>query len=749
MPSTLSKQLLIRISCYILPIVIIFTVWLPLIAQYHTRDIIIQDELIDTSRRFPTDLIFDELTKFNLTLQLRPLRDKQCVSLAEKILLGKVELPGGPPVPIGLPFDDYDLDKKVSGRPGWRFFFATFSIPDILLRAYELTGRDEFLVTARDIILSWGAYERSAWLPKGLLWNDHAISARILVLAKFWKLYRGHKEYKPDAAKAVFQLVARYAQLLSKPSHFTFSTNHGIIQNLSLWHICVAFPNLPSIEVYKKLVFERMSDQMAFYINDEGIVLEHSAEYQRVALEFIGMAFRYLTLMNLTIPDEWRVKYKKAKDFYAELRRPNGSLPMFGDTNMIRDQLGPPVTDIDTGGRSDILEYKKDWIPKRSRSLYPVAGYSVWWDGLDKWLNENELKQTVVAWSHFPGHAHKHADEMSVLLWAGGENWWTNVGYWPYGTKGRGKAVSWAGSNAPHLAHESTHSERNTKLLSYGSSDYLNVIDLQRRGPNEYGARRQVIYLKPNLWVVIDYTEGSEDSLTTTTWTTSPGIRIRQGNFKGSYILESEKDSANLAKFVLTSEDVNIELFRGSFEPFAGWVQGNPATSIVIKQSAKDSWSAAVWSIQDDTSPTLQFTGPPSMASWEGSENWKIVLPLASGRINIWRQDNRVFVSKDKKEASSYEEITLSEAPEIKDELSAIHQGFENAKRKYPRKNFSMHRHKKATYFVLLLFFLQEVFFLLVGRFRRKYCTTLRLLNSVGWMTVGIWIVIIYLERST
>jgi len=139
----------------------------------------------------------------------------------------------------------------------------------------------------------------------------------------------------------------------------------------------------------------------------------------------------------------------------------------------------------------------------------------------------------VVTWPYFPGHAHKHADEMSVLLWAGGYNWWTNVGYWPYGAKGRSEALSWAGSNAPHLFHESTHSKRKTKLLSYATSDYLNVIDLKRTGPNGYVARRQVIYLNPNLWIVIDCTEGSEDTLTTTAWTTSPEVKLYEEKAPG------------------------------------------------------------------------------------------------------------------------------------------------------------------------------------------------------------------------
>ena len=94
-------------------------------------------------------------------------------------------------------------------------------------------------------------------------------------------------------------------------------------------------------------------------------------------------------------------------------------------------------------------------------------------------------------------------------------------------------------------------------------------------------------------------------------------------------------------KFLLASENTNIMQFRGSFAPFAGWAANRPASAIVIEQPANDSWAVAIWSIQDGISSTSQFKGPPSMESWKCPEKWKIVLPFASGGMNIWREDNQ------------------------------------------------------------------------------------------------------------
>jgi len=692
----------------------------------------------------PGDSVLDELKRFSLELKLRCKNDSQLVGIAEKILQGEVDIPRRPSVAIGIPFDADDLDKGVPKWPSWRLLFAGFAIPDILLRAYQLTGRDDYLMAAKDVILAWASYECSAWLPRGLLWNDHAISARCLVLAEFWRLYRNHPDYETEIAKAVFQLVAHNAQLLAKPSHFTFSSNHGIMQNLALWHICLAFPTLPNADHYRQLALERMRDQMVFYINDEGVVLEHSAEYHKVGLKFMGMTFRYLNLMNMPIPEEWNGKYERAKNVYAHLRRPDGSLPMFGDTYVYSDPLGPLVTDVDADLKSEALNYQENWMPKQANSLYPVAGYSMWWDGLNQWPDKEKLTQTVVVWSNFSG-AHKHADEMSVLLWAGGQTWWTNVGYWSYGTKGRREAVSWAGSNAPHLLNESTHSERHTRLISYGSSDCLAVIDLERRGPNEYVARRQVVQLKPSLWIIIDHSLANKNYRTTTTWTTFYNTQLHQGKLPGSYVLETEKHSASLTKFVFGSEGTEIRQVKGSFSPFAGWVQNRPASAIVIEQPANNSWAVSIWSIQDSIGPTLQFKGPPSMELWKSPENWQIVLPLASGLMSIWRKGDRVCVNGDVQGGNGPKEIILSEMPQITNELAEIHTAYENAARKYPRKRYSTNRHVKATYLLSFIFILQEAFFLIYRRIDGKYYTGLRGFNSLGWIAVGIWLFAVYL----
>ena len=77
------------------------------------------------------------------------------------------------------------------------------------------------------------------------------------------------------------------------------------------------------------------------------------------------------------------------------------------------------------------------------------------------------------------------------------------------------EADSWNGSNALHLTGEDYSSERTTRMLANGSTDDLTVIDLERKGPRGYTARRQVVHVWHSLWLVIDHTLGDAERGTT------------------------------------------------------------------------------------------------------------------------------------------------------------------------------------------------------------------------------------------
>jgi hypothetical protein len=720
------------ILCFVIPVIVVLSLWMPVIGHYYVPTVGVSNEMMRAARVTPADGVLEELQNFRFSDS--SIQDEEgLVATGEKILDGVLDRSSGATTDIVFPFDPKDLKT-----PGPQLFLASFGVPRILLEAYKASGHDKFLQGAKDVILAWAEYENSAWLPTGLLWNDHAIAERMLVLAEFWRLYRRHPDHELEVAKTVLQLAARQSRLLAKPFHFTFNTNHGIMQNLALLHYFLAFPSLPDAERYKDLALSRLRDQMQFYVNDEGVVLEHSAGYQNFGIRLMAMAMRYATLSDVSIPAEWIAKYHRAQEVSSHLRRPDGTLPIFGDTGSGRSRV--QLVDLDWRGRASAFRYEESWRPHHLHSLYPVAGYSIWWDGLEKWPQARHLSQLAVTWSYFPGHAHKHADEMSLSLWSAEQRWITNIGYWPYGVPGRREAVSWSGSNAPHGVDEENNSSRETNLQYFASSERLAFIDLERKEATGYNARRQIIWKKPNIWVVVDRVSCNGHSRSRTVWNTTHDVRLEKGPIPGWFDLYGPGGKVLTGIFFGYNEIRTLAL-RGSDPPFAGWEvskgKGVPAPAILVEQPCNDSVSAVAWVLNDGK---VSGTGG-RLNAWQGPEEWAIEISLEeTGTIKLQRKLDRLVVR-----ASAEELLNLRPAPDVSAQRQQIYGALAAAADKYPRFNDNYRYRMKATQLLIFLFFIQGILLLCYQKIYGKHYSTLKLI-TVGYWLVGGFILVTFFD---
>jgi hypothetical protein len=731
---------------------VLAAVWTPLWLHYRIPQQPLSASLVERARVEPADSVLDELAGARFPGR-RWSDEPNLVPMADRLLRGEAVIPGYPPAKVRLPFDAAEVER---GLPNWQLQLASLMVPEILLSAYEATGREEFLLTARDAILGWANYERRTFRPDSYVWNDHAVVCRVAVLAHFWRLYRHHPSYDPVAARTILEFALRGGYLLAAPAHFTYATNHGIMQNLGLWHLTLAFPWIADRDSLREIAYERLKAQMGFYVNSEGIVLEHSTGYQAFGVELLGTALRYRTLMEESAPPEWVRKYEAAKVAYALMRRPDDSVPAVGDTDGGPDPFIPLVTTVDATGRAARLKSPPRPDGNPQGRLFPTAGYAIWWNGGEEKRDSTGLRQTFTAWSYFAGHGHKHADELSVLLWGDGQSWWTNVGYWNYGVPGREDAESWPGSDAPHLVHEALHSDRESRLVGAGEAQGISVLDLERRGPASYTARRQIVHLQPDVWLIVDQTTGSAGDSTTTTWTTDPDVTLTSRNAPDTYVLSAERTRSELRAAVRSSEGTRVRVIQESLSPFAGWaVQrgvARPAASVVVDQPARGSWSVMVWRL----APRSDASGvPPSSAGrgtdgddrpsvrYQSPDSWEVALSPWLGGATVHREGNRVSVELNRTQ-SARDAVTLTSVPADTTELRAIASALNQTALAYPKFRDYIPARIRITYGILAAFLMQELMLLVLGRRWKGAEVPLRRLAMAGWVVGGLWLMTVY-----
>lgn len=716
-------------------------IWVPELAHWYVKPEFPSLAAVDLARKQPQQSTLDEVAAMPLgAVAIAP---QLVVSAAEQVLRGTLNLPGFPPMPLALPFAPEDLER---GVPAFQLAVASLVSADILLEAYRMTGREVFFRQAGEIITAFARHEAKQWFDQGLMWNDHAIAARTPVLVKFWAYYRIHPAFDPAVGQLVLNLVSRSAELLAKPSFYAWRTGHGIVSNVALLQMAVAFPEMPDVSTIRGVASERFNRHLTYWINEEGVTLLHSAGYHSPGL--FAVVLRLYTLNGLAIPGDWWSRYAKAIEFDVQLRRPDNTLPMFGDTMSTPRELGM-MTVRDRDDTAGPLRARTPGVVAELFASYPVAGHAVWWDGLaGSQPSHASAAQTVMTWSHHPGLGHKLADELSMVLWAGGRTWLTNTGYWPYGVAGREHAESWGASNAPHLLGEAKDSARKSRLLGQGQGSGISFVDLERVGPSGYTVRRQVVRLaRHRSWVVLDHSLDSAAQRTATHWTLYPDVAVTPLVADGRYQVTAPDSPWGMQLSFAGSPGHKTALALGQKSPFAGWVvmdrTPTPAPSIVVTQGSQDSWSLASLTLTDkvhdsDPLPALR------MVRWINPDQWSANVPTPAGEVMLTREDNRVMAHPVNSAANADEiELALPLMPVA--ELQAVREGMHWAADNYQKFRELISYRLEATVLLLIVLICQEIIFFFMRYRLGPVVRAARVGSWLVWAMGGVWLSQVYL----
>lgn len=485
--------------------------------------------------------------------------------LAADLDQGTLRLPARPPVAFTPQFAPADLSQPESAIG---LLLASLAVPDLMVRLWRLTQDPRWLYRARDYLHGWARFERSSLIPTGFQWNDHAVAARVFVLTRYlcaaWKL----RILTSRETATLLGLIFASGERISKPDYWTYRTNHGLMQSLALLHIAATFPREPRSAQFAELGTSRIRQQLETYLSPEGVVLEHSAGYHGWGVELLGMALVYFDALGESWPRRLFDRYQRAVQFFGQLRRPDGTLVPWGDT--YRGNVAPRILSATLDGKPRLVRAPR-WPEPSVTTWAPQSGVAVWWSRPGE-AHTAIPTQTLLTWANFATQAHKHADEMSFLVWVEPFEVLTATGYWPYDHPRRTDALNWTGSNAPHLVGERWDGTRTsiTVLRGMATSPSVEVADLERTRPDGVKIRRQLVYFRPNRWVVLDTAEAPPAATIETAWTFDPHLTATISS--DLVVLRLTAGTAPVARIRLSGcQGGKAQLLRGSHTPFVGW----------------------------------------------------------------------------------------------------------------------------------------------------------------------------------
>ncbi|MEO8752448.1 MAG: heparinase II/III family protein [Casimicrobiaceae bacterium] len=673
---------------------IIASIWWPDLRHYRVRIDPIAPAAIVALRTVPPDAVLAEITSMR-TLHRSPpgISYDKAVADGAMALRGEFVLDDGTRVPFARPFDPATL---VAGPSEWALAAAAFAIPDRLLKAYDATRDDRYLNAALDYVDQWLAFEERSYLPVGLSWNDHALAERIFVLTDLWRVYRGHPRFDAARAERILRLARRDAEFLARPDHYTYATNHGVMQNLALLHLAMAMPALPDATALFRVGQERLAGQIQFFMSPEGVVLEHSAGYHAFGLQLLLAAQRYFDLAGVPPPPSLAEGVARAQSFLAALERPDGTLPPIGDTHVSRQATA-------AAGARALQVMGSDPLSGRAPCLVaPVSGYAVLWSALAPPARD-ATAQLAAIWSNFPGHGHKHADELSLVYWADGQQWLSAAGYWNYDHAGRSYAESWNGANAPHAAGEPARVERTSQLLASACASPYAMADMERVSATGLRVRRQLVQVSGETFFVIDSGTGTGAPPLVTTWTMFPELTLLPGPAPDLFRVTRPAGGASLDVGFTGSAKSEIHAVPAVPDPPGGrvWLDGRPedAPALQVSQPQASSWSATIFAL-NTRSTGFALTSTPRLA-WQAPDAWTLTFALRDAETTVARSGSEVSVDGVRTLHLAAPAVGVAQA------RAGIEQAFRQQASAFPRFRDLTRYRVRASWFVLALFGLE------------------------------------------
>lgn len=695
-------------------------------------------ESVERLRVFPTDSVLGEIDGFALgVITFNDLEAQSIIAMADDVFHGRFSF-YGTDYSVNVPFRKND---DLFGMSTWHLRLSGFIVPGLLIRAYEVSGDDKYLHAAVDYVIDWADFESSLLIPRGTIFNDHATAARAVVTTKIWRLYRVSRIFSVSEATHLLQYVEKLSRLLQDTRLYEYQSNHGLMQNLALLHIAVAFPILHESDRNIEVGTSRLMAQLRYYVNVEGVILEHSTGYHHQFLSGLSAAWRYLALLGRPVPAEMAGRYERAFKFDANMIRPDGTLPPIGDTRDIPYGIvqKSPLDDELIASSLVPVSVNEAWRPDHVY-LAPAAGYAVIWNGLEYWPSIDDLSQTALVWANFPGDSHKHADELSVTIWSDGNQWVRGLGYWPY-ISSRPEAVGWRSSNAPHWLGESSLKERSSFLTGYTIDESLTFVDIIRRNAKGDSVRRQVAILDAGVWLVLDNFESESSGEVELIWKFSPDLTMEKRSPQSYSVISKLGPQALTVDFSLPAKSKIEPDYDGHAKWNDGLVSGYDiveAPAIRLVSGASSPVLNTVFRLRDKAS-TNTVTRPDF--TWKSPEQWKLVLDSGSDQqIAIQRNGDRLGFSGPG-EAGLSLDISSTDLEQTRNARRQAVEAFEEASRRYGRPfRPSLERRIKLTIAIVVLAIAQLLVFFAVPTRWRFGGPAAGMLTLAGWVALSLFI---------
>jgi hypothetical protein len=439
-------------------------------------------------------------------------------------------------------FKNYNYDDQPWGTLTSTYNLYLNCLNDVgyATELYKETKDIEYLNIAKEIIESWFKYRKTPESQKDrYLYSDHSIAGRTIILINF--LLQQNNEtadlYDNDLISEIEQLLKEQGLWLYDDKNYS-QGNHGLMMDRALLELGVYQNNLDYIEKSTKRINNRIQKDFT----NEGVHLENSTGYHILMMDYYIEIKNFLKHYELEdyLNEKTLQTINRMPEYLVYITMPNKVVPPIGDSG--KSVLGNDYANNDL--KYLLTEGQTGNKPKSGLKFYEEAGITVY---RETWSKENisdSIWWTFKSGSNNPFH--KQDDDLSFVLYAFGNEIFTDAGKYNYETKDnfRQYVLSPQGHNSISIKDKRYFADKNLEKIGYlklvEETDSLIWLRAENNAYPNTQIFRDFIFIKPNIFLILDKGSSNNKETFLQSFLLSPEMTLK--NYSDDSFFAESKD---------------------------------------------------------------------------------------------------------------------------------------------------------------------------------------------------------------
>lgn len=433
---------------------------------------------------------------YTYNYQSKYFRDNSIIELADKIINGEL-IVYGTIAPLKFSIEKFNWNIRYSNIPNtFQLYLQAFNFLQILVRAYELVRNAKYLQKGYELIKSWGNFyaNEENKLSNKYVYCDHSVALRTENLLYFAKTCNSHAFWGKEMFDLIESILFENGNWLSNEKNYSKVHNHGIMQDKALLQLGFCMQNSNWIELAKK----RLEEQKNTAFNEEYVHVENSPYYAQIVRKIFLELADFLESNNDEFGKLLRNDMEKVQEYINWAIKPNGIVSQVGDS-------------INPVGVLYADKAKQKRHTEDIHAIYPVTGQYFYRYSFDE-SPQNDTWKFIK--SGYTSTTHKHADDLSFMLYSRGYEIFTDSGIYGYVKNVYRRYFTSALAHNSIIVDNQSYDVKNENsrffgLSEYELSEYFDRVTLFNNAYNGVKIQRDFCSCG-DLTVIYDFIESSD-----------------------------------------------------------------------------------------------------------------------------------------------------------------------------------------------------------------------------------------------